>query len=92
MNKFTLVAYLQLAFIFSSAINQSQTLVIQAHSAPTVSITGADSSKLYTVVCTDPDPPDPAKPVYREWLHWLVTNIPGATPDTKHGTEVTKYM
>ena len=40
----------------------------------------------------DPDPPDPAAPVYREWLHWIVTNIPGAEADAAKGTEVTPYM
>lgn len=42
---------------------------------------------------SDPDPPDPAKPVFREWLHWIVANIPGADGgEAAKGTEVTPYM
>lgn len=64
-----------------------------AHSTPAVHLTGTDNSKLYTVVMSDPDPPDPAKPVFREWLHWIVANIPGAADaEAAKGTEITSYM
>jgi phosphatidylethanolamine-binding protein len=42
---------------------------------------------------SDPDPPDPAKPVFKEWLHWIVANIPGgAEANAAKGTEITPYM
>lgn len=31
----------------------------------------------YTLIMVDPDSPDPANPVYREWVHWMLVNIPG---------------
>ncbi|KAG0544436.1 hypothetical protein BDA96_02G275500 [Sorghum bicolor] len=46
--------------------------------APHVEIEGHDQTKLYTLVMVDPDAPSPSKPEYREYLHWLVTDIPEA--------------
>ncbi|XP_045539158.1 protein D3 [Papilio machaon] len=43
---------------------------------PTVTY-DADPSAYYTLVFTDPDNYDGPEPVYREWHHWLVGNIPG---------------
>lgn len=67
-------------------------LIMQAHSAPSIGIIGAQAGKLYTLVMSDPDPPDPKAPIYREWLHWLIVNIPGGTAEITEGTEVTRYM
>ncbi|GJN38522.1 hypothetical protein PR202_gb27572 [Eleusine coracana subsp. coracana] len=44
--------------------------------APHVEIEGHDQARLYTLVMVDPDAPSPSKPEYREYLHWLVTDIP----------------
>nr|QLM02185.1 flowering locus T 1C_1 [Miltoniopsis roezlii] len=44
---------------------------------PTVEIGGGDELTLYTLVMVDPDAPSPTNPVNREYLHWLVTDIPG---------------
>ncbi|ETO33247.1 hypothetical protein RFI_03860 [Reticulomyxa filosa] len=38
----------------------------------------ADAKKYYTLILTDPDAPSRKEPKYREWLHWIVTNIPGS--------------
>ncbi|XP_025802954.1 protein FLOWERING LOCUS T-like isoform X3 [Panicum hallii] len=46
--------------------------------APHVEIEGHDQAKLYTLVMVDPDAPSPSKPEYREYLQWLVTDIPEA--------------
>ncbi|XP_057334536.1 protein D2-like isoform X1 [Microplitis mediator] len=37
----------------------------------------ADSGSFYTLCMTDPDAPSREQPTYREWHHWLVSNIPG---------------
>uniref|UniRef100_A0A7E4W060 Phosphatidylethanolamine-binding protein n=1 Tax=Panagrellus redivivus TaxID=6233 RepID=A0A7E4W060_PANRE len=37
----------------------------------------AKSERLYTLVMIDPDAPSRANPSRREFLHWLVVNIPG---------------
>ena len=38
----------------------------------------ADNEKLYTVVMVDPDAPSRGSPKARNWLHWVVCNIPGS--------------
>ncbi|KAF7125093.1 hypothetical protein RHSIM_Rhsim12G0139500 [Rhododendron simsii] len=42
-------------------------------------------------VMTDPDAPSPSEPSMREWVHWIVTDIPGGTGPTE-GKEVVPYM
>nr|ANS56353.1 MFT-like protein [Zamia furfuracea] len=46
--------------------------------------------KLFTLVMTDPDAPSPSEPNMREWIHWIVTDIPGAT-DVTQGREILAY-
>ncbi|OEL25511.1 Protein HEADING DATE 3A [Dichanthelium oligosanthes] len=41
-------------------------------------------------VMVDPDAPNPSNPTLREYLHWLVTDIPGTT-DSGYGREVICY-
>ncbi|XP_057514544.1 protein MOTHER of FT and TFL1-like [Actinidia eriantha] len=57
---------------------------------PRVTITG-HSHELYTLVMTDPDAPSPSEPSMREWVHWIVTDIPGDSNPT-HGNEILPYM
>ncbi|WVZ80844.1 hypothetical protein U9M48_028290 [Paspalum notatum var. saurae] len=47
-----------------------------AEAAPAVQIAGR-ANDLFTLVMTDPDAPSPSEPSMKEWLHWLVANIPG---------------
>ncbi|XP_073112021.1 protein HEADING DATE 3A isoform X1 [Elaeis guineensis] len=51
---------------------------------PWVEIGGNDQRRLYTLVMVDPDAPSPSNPTYREYLHWLVTDIP-ETADANFG-------
>jgi phosphatidylethanolamine-binding protein (PEBP) family uncharacterized protein len=44
----------------------------------------------YTLLMVDPDSPDPANPMYREWVHWMMVNIPGN--DLNQGQEVLPYQ
>uniref|UniRef100_A0ABD2WLP7 Phosphatidylethanolamine-binding protein n=1 Tax=Trichogramma kaykai TaxID=54128 RepID=A0ABD2WLP7_9HYME len=48
----------------------------QVKDQPTVDW-NADDSSFYTLCMTDPDAPSRKEPKFREWHHWLVTNIPG---------------
>ncbi|XP_061359479.1 protein VERNALIZATION 3-like [Gastrolobium bilobum] len=57
---------------------------------PRVDIGGDDLRTLYTLVMVDPDAPSPSDPNMREYLHWLVTNIPATTGAT-FGQEIVSY-
>ncbi|XP_073004688.1 protein FLOWERINGUS T-like [Typha latifolia] len=57
---------------------------------PHVEIEGHDQRKLYTLVMVDPDAPSPSNPSHREYLHWLVTDIPETT-DASFGNEIVPY-
>ena len=57
---------------------------------PHVSITGTEDHAFYTLICTDPDAPDPANPTKAEFVHWIVTNIQKG--DIKSGDKVLSYV
>ncbi|GMI94180.1 FLOWERING LOCUS T, REDUCED STEM BRANCHING 8 [Hibiscus trionum] len=57
---------------------------------PRVDIGGDDLRTFYTLVMVDPDAPSPSNPNLREYLHWLVTDIP-ATTSASFGQEVMCY-
>ncbi|MQL82818.1 hypothetical protein Taro_015297 [Colocasia esculenta] len=61
-----------------------------ATNPPAVAI-GGHPTDLYTLVMTDPDAPSPSDPTMREWVHWIVVDIPGGT-NPYHGREVLQYM
>ncbi|KAL8042489.1 hypothetical protein ABFX02_09G054500 [Erythranthe guttata] len=61
-----------------------------AASPPRLTITGYPN-QLYTLVMTDPDAPSPSEPNMREWVHWIVTDIPGCSNVTR-GKEVLEYV
>ncbi|RZC39025.1 PBP domain containing protein [Asbolus verrucosus] len=44
----------------------------------------------YTLIFTDPDAPSRANPIRREFLHWLVVNIPGS--DLSQGQVLAEYL
>uniref|UniRef100_A0ACD5V218 Uncharacterized protein n=1 Tax=Avena sativa TaxID=4498 RepID=A0ACD5V218_AVESA len=69
--------------------NGSELRPSQVANQPTVQITGRSGS-FYTLVMVDPDVPTPSNPTQREYLHWLVTDIPEGR-DVSHGTEVVEY-
>ncbi|KAL4432796.1 hypothetical protein ABPG77_008122 [Micractinium sp. CCAP 211/92] len=83
-------AELEVAF-HGKAIQNGQLLAPKdATATPSATIKGGSEGGLYTVIGSDPDPPDPNAPKYREWLHWMVTNIP-AGRDATHGNEVAQW-
>ncbi|KAK2988136.1 hypothetical protein RJ640_017468 [Escallonia rubra] len=51
----------------------------QVVNQPRVDIGGNDLRTFYTLVMVDPDAPSPSDPNLREYLHWLVTDIPATT-------------
>ncbi|XP_050289020.1 protein MOTHER of FT and TFL1-like [Quercus robur] len=59
---------------------------------PKVQILGPRvSTNLYTLIMVDPDAPSPSEPALREWLHWIVVDIPEGSDVTK-GKELVPYM
>ncbi|XP_078431235.1 protein HEADING DATE 3A-like [Wolffia australiana] len=57
---------------------------------PRVEIGGDDMRTFYTLVLVDPDVPSPSNPTLREYLHWLVVDIPATTTED-FGREVICY-
>ncbi|KAH7549388.1 hypothetical protein JRO89_XS13G0023700 [Xanthoceras sorbifolium] len=53
-----------------------------AANPPKITLTG-ESDELYTLIMTDPDAPSPSEPSMREWIHWMVVDIPGGTNPTR---------
>ncbi|XP_044500241.1 protein HEADING DATE 3A-like [Mangifera indica] len=62
----------------------------QVTKQPKVSIGGSDFRNLYTLVMVDPDAPSPSDPTLKEYLHWLVIDIP-ETREATYGNEVVSY-
>lgn len=63
----------------------------QVANEPTVQIAGRDGRALYTLVMVDPDAPSPSNPSKREYLHWLVTDIPEGADVSRAMSEVVAY-
>ncbi|WOK93860.1 protein FLOWERING LOCUS T [Canna indica] len=57
---------------------------------PKIMVGGDDLRIFYTLVMVDPDAPNPSNPTLKEYLHWLVTDIP-ATTNAKFGREMVCY-
>ncbi|KAG9138740.1 hypothetical protein Leryth_023770 [Lithospermum erythrorhizon] len=51
----------------------------QVVNQPRVDIGGDDLRTFYTLIMVDPDAPSPSDPHLKEYLHWLVTDIPATT-------------
>ncbi|KAG8198765.1 hypothetical protein JTE90_023527 [Oedothorax gibbosus] len=50
-----------------------------------------EDQKLYTLCLTDPDAPSRDEPKLREWLHWLVVNVPHNT-EIQSGSILAEYI
>ncbi|KAB1204172.1 hypothetical protein CJ030_MR8G025880 [Morella rubra] len=62
----------------------------QVVNQPRVDVGGEDLRTFYTLLMVDPDAPSPSDPNLREYLHWLVTDIPETT-GASFGQEVVCY-
>ncbi|CAA7397508.1 unnamed protein product [Spirodela intermedia] len=51
---------------------------------------GGELRTFFTLVLVDPDSPSPSNRMKREYLHWLVTDIPGSTA-ASFGQEAVSY-
>ncbi|CAM9400452.1 unnamed protein product [Phaeothamnion confervicola] len=59
---------------------------------PDVLLEGTKKKALYTLIMSDPDAPTPQNPTHREYLHWLVTNIPASRAKAAAGDLVVGYV
>ena len=50
----------------------------------------ATATSFYTLIMSDPDAPSVQSPIYREFVHWVVVNIPGNKID--EGETVVSYV
>nr|AOM81063.1 mother of FT 1 protein [Oxybasis rubra] len=63
-----------------------------ASERPLVQISGLLSTdNLYTIIMIDPDAPSPSEPKMKEWLHWIIADIPQGM-DASKGRELVEYM
>uniref|UniRef100_A0A914C8Z1 Uncharacterized protein n=1 Tax=Acrobeloides nanus TaxID=290746 RepID=A0A914C8Z1_9BILA len=56
--------------------------------APEIYFEG-ERDKLYTLIMADPDAPSRSDPKNRDYLHWMVVNVPGCR--VNEGEEVVPY-
>jgi len=61
----------------------------QSHEKPKVSWPHKETT-FYTLFMTDPDAPSRAEPSFREFMHWVVTDIPG--DDVSKGVVLLDYL
>ncbi|KAH6773759.1 PEBP family protein [Perilla frutescens var. hirtella] len=72
------------------SINGGKVKPSSAAERPKLCITGSPNN-YYTLVMVDPDAPSPSEPSFREWLQWLVIDIPEGC-DASEGKELMEYM
>uniref|UniRef100_A0A0D9VHY9 Uncharacterized protein n=1 Tax=Leersia perrieri TaxID=77586 RepID=A0A0D9VHY9_9ORYZ len=93
LDPFIKSASLRVLYSNRELTNGSELKPSQVANEPRVEIAGRDMRTLYTLgpnqvtglikkdnnVMVDPDSPSPSNPTKREYLHWLVTDIPETT-------------
>lgn len=90
LNPFNRSISLRVIFNNKEVNNGCELKPSQIISQPRVDIGGDDLRTFYTLVMVDPDAPSPSDPSLREYVHWLVTDIP-ATTGTHFGQEAMCY-
>ncbi|XP_058737683.1 protein HEADING DATE 3A-like [Vicia villosa] len=81
---------LQITYGNRNVTNGCELKPSQVANQPQVNIGGNDPMIYYTLVLVDPDAPSPSYPSFREYLHWMVTDIPAST-GASFGNEVVSY-
>mmetsp|Transcript_9401 Transcript_9401/g.14166 ORF Transcript_9401/g.14166 Transcript_9401/m.14166 type:complete len:1182 (-) Transcript_9401:166-3711(-) len=72
----SLTVRLSVSFGSERATGGSEVAPVCARASPAVTYE-APADGLYTLIMTDPDAPSRSEPLFREYLHWAVVNIPG---------------
>nr|GFA63171.1 FT like protein [Tanacetum cinerariifolium] len=79
LDSFTKSINLSVSYDDWEVINGCDLKPSQVVNQPRVDIGGDDLRAFHTLVMVDPDAPSPSNPNLREYLHWLVTDIPATT-------------
>ncbi|KAK9063061.1 hypothetical protein SSX86_016931 [Deinandra increscens subsp. villosa] len=90
LDSFTKSVNLDVHYNDKEVVNGCMLKPSQVVKQPRVDIGGDDLRSFHTLVMVDPDAPSPSDPSLREYLHWLVTDIP-ATTGARFGQEVVCY-
>ncbi|KAF3339570.1 protein HEADING DATE 3A-like protein [Carex littledalei] len=90
VNRFVRSISLKVSYGSRDVTNGREFKPSQVVNQPRVEIGGNDLRTFYTLVLVDPDAPSPSNPNLREYLHWLVTDIP-ATTGASFGQELLCY-
>nr|BAK40194.1 flowering locus T [Gentiana triflora] len=90
LDPFTRCIDLSVAYGQREVTNGCEFRPSQVVNQPMVQVGGNDLRTFFTLVMVDPDAPSPSDPTLREYLHWLVTDIPGTTSAT-FGQEIVCY-
>nr|ATU06684.1 FT1 [Tulipa gesneriana] len=90
LDPFTRTTTLKVTFGTREVTNGRELKPSHVVNQPRVEIGGDDLGSFYTLLMVDPDAPNPSDPHLREYLHWLVTDIPGTT-GPNYGQELVSY-
>ncbi|XP_039955596.1 protein D2-like [Bactrocera tryoni] len=81
--------YLKVSYKNVLAENGKELTPTQVATQPSIEW-NAENDAFYTIIMTDPDAPSRSNPKFREFNHWLVTNIHGT--DISSGDVLTAYV
>ncbi|CAL0322774.1 unnamed protein product [Lupinus luteus] len=79
LNPFTTLVSFRVSFSNREISNGYELRPSHVVNRPRVSVGGDDLRTFYTLVMVDADAPSPSNPFLREYLHWMVTDIPSTT-------------
>ncbi|MCO5607034.1 hypothetical protein L7F22_061225 [Adiantum nelumboides] len=89
------VFYNEVEVVNGVALRKAQTQIkphVELHDPSAV----RSAHDLYALLMVDPDAPSPTKPSFRNFLHWLVVNVPGSVAPSQEmwqlGQELVSYM
>ncbi|KAH9672103.1 ZCN15 [Citrus sinensis] len=90
LDNFTRTIPMRITYLNKDVNNGRELKPSEVLNQPRVEIGGDDLRTFYTLVMVDPDAPSPSDPSLREYLHWLVTDIP-ATTGASFGQDIVNY-
>ena len=79
------LSYAESGKVVSSASSGGEVAPAETISPPTVRFQG-EAQKSYTLILTDPDAISRASPIYREFIHWVCSDLTFSSDGTQTGT------